>query len=484
MGANCGLIGDGCGGVIDCGTCPVGRACGSTGVPNQCGLGQVMCPGGGTTSLSGTAYLPTPPQFGPPDPLYGARVYVPGAPLPPFQPGVSCDRCDAAASGNPIVSTLTDVHGAFRLDNVPVGPDIPLVVQIGRWRRRVVIPMVNECQDNEVPANLLRLPRNQTEGDIPHIAMVTGDVDPLECVLRKIGIEDAEFTDPAGNGRVHFYLNNGATAGPGTLDQSDLWSEPGRLDQYDIVIEACEGGQTPRRPAELMALVDFTSRGGRFFATHWNFVWLDAIDPFRGTAMWASQMQHDTFPEPDPLPAMIDTSFPKGMALAEWLAAVGALTGPSRIDIFNPRHDVNATQGPGRRWIYTPMPSAVQHYTFNTPVSAAEDQQCGRVVFSSFHVTASTPGTFPHTGGMAFPRECATAPLTPQEKVIVFMLFDAASCITPDIPPGCVPRTCAQAGANCGPIGDGCGNIVECGACTAPDTCGGAGQANVCGHIG
>jgi hypothetical protein len=233
-----------------------------------------------------------------------------------------------------------------------------------------------------------------------------------------------------------------------------------------------------------MALVDFTSRGGRFFATHWNFVWLDAIDPFRGTAQWATQMQHDTFPEPDPLPAMIDTSFPKGMAFAEWLGVVGALAGPDRIDIFNPRNDVAAAVAPARRWIYTPTPSTVQHYTFNTPVGVAEDQQCGRVVFSSFHVTANIPGMFPHTGGMRFPTECTNAPLTPQEKVIVFMLFDVAGCITPDIPPGCVPRTCAQAGASCGPIGDGCGNIVDCGNCVLPDTCGGGGMANVCGRIG
>jgi len=38
------------------------------------------------------------------------------------------------------------------------------------------------------------------------MAMVTGDADSLECVLRKMGIADTEFTDPAGGGRVQFYL--------------------------------------------------------------------------------------------------------------------------------------------------------------------------------------------------------------------------------------------------------------------------------------
>ncbi|MFI5297151.1 MAG: hypothetical protein ACHREM_03555 [Polyangiales bacterium] len=34
---NCGLAGDGCGAVLDCGTCPVGLTCGGDGVPGLCG---------------------------------------------------------------------------------------------------------------------------------------------------------------------------------------------------------------------------------------------------------------------------------------------------------------------------------------------------------------------------------------------------------------------------------------------------------------
>lgn len=46
----------------------------------------------------------------------------------------------------------------------------------------------------------------------------------------------------------------------------------------------------------------------------------------------------------------------------------------------------------------------------------------------------------------------------------------------------CTPRTCAQANAECGLVGDGCGAVLDCGICTkAGETCGGAGQANQCG---
>ena len=47
----------------------------------------------------------------------------------------------------------------------------------------------------------------------------------------------------------------------------------------------------------------------------------------------------------------------------------------------------------------------------------------------------------------------------------------------------CVPKTCAGEGANCGVISDGCTSTLNCGTCTAPETCGGglAGTANRCG---
>jgi len=45
----------------------------------------------------------------------------------------------------------------------------------------------------------------------------------------------------------------------------------------------------------------------------------------------------------------------------------------------------------------------------------------------------------------------------------------------------CTPKTCAQLGASCGVASDGCGDVVSCGSCVPPQTCGGAGTANQCG---
>src|SRR5262249_60660266 len=40
-GANCGMIADGCGGTLDCGTCTLPETCGAGGRPNVCGLPPV-----------------------------------------------------------------------------------------------------------------------------------------------------------------------------------------------------------------------------------------------------------------------------------------------------------------------------------------------------------------------------------------------------------------------------------------------------------
>src|SRR6185503_17930857 len=120
-------------------------------------------------------------------------------PVGPLEPGAQCDRCGTTLSGGSLVSTTTDTEGKFLLtdvpttDRMPAGSTIPLVVQVGKWRRQLELPVVGECVDTSVdPANT-RLPKNHTEGDIPLMALTTGGADSLECLLRKIGLEDTEF---------------------------------------------------------------------------------------------------------------------------------------------------------------------------------------------------------------------------------------------------------------------------------------------------
>ena len=95
-----------------------------------------------------------------------------------------------------------------------------------------------------------------------------------------------------------------------------------------------------------------------------------------------------------------------------------------------------------QRWLYSGATNT-QSYTFNTPTNAAEKDQCGRVYYSSFHIGngRSVTGTFPGA--------CQNKPLTPQERVLEFTLFDLTSCIQTSTPPSapCAPRSCAAGSA-------------------------------------
>ncbi len=491
LGFTCGYAGDGCGGVLQCGICQYPDVCGGGGKPGHCGntlpctnlcQQQVACSGTATTSVSGTVFAATPAQFGSPDPVYDALVYVPNAPVQPFAPGVQCSQCGADVTGEPLVAVQTGPDGTFTLDNMPVGSNIPLVIQIGRWRRQVTIPSVAPCTNTALPAELTRLPRNSKEGDIPLTAIATGNADFTECLLLKMGIDQAEFTQPSGGGRVQMYMSTGSDDGPGTPSLDQLAGSVSTLEQYDLVVLPCEGTPDPNPPhtnAEMQNLISYTSAGGRVFATHYSYTWLETNGAFANTATWVPT--NPQFPPPSPLTAVVDTSFQKGQDFSTWLGDVGAQSGPGQLQIVNARSDLVSIASVSQQFLYTTA-SGVQaplQYGFYTPVGQPASQQCGRVVFSDFHVIDSGGN---QTNPPSFPAECAGGgPMSPQEKALEFQLFDLASCV-PASPQNCKPLTCAQQNIACGPAGDGCGKELDCGPCPSPLTCGGGGVYGQCGY--
>ena len=465
-GKYCGVIGDNCGKALDCGTCPAGQSCGGGGTPGVCGNAggvggggpctglecqKVTCPNGGKTTISGTVYDPAGRV-----PLYNVVVYINNAPVTPFAVGASCEKCTDGLSGKPVATALTDTNGKFVLEDVPVGSNIPLVITIGKWRRQIVIPQVAMCANTAVPAASTHLPRNKSEGEIPQIALTTGGADPLECLLRKIGISDSEFTVGGGSGRVHLFSgHDGSTrfAGQGGAfgaSDTELWDSLAHLRKYDVVLLACEGDQDPKlkpTPA-LQAMQDYTALGGRVFASHWHNYWLQAGPaPWPSVSTWYSAYsgneKHDLTTETGSMITKIDQTFPKGKALAEWLFNTGGSTMLGDLVVKAAQHSINkANTSLVQRWIYADnvkdvddvvWPNTMQYFTFNTPLQVPEDTQCGRVVYSDIHVS-SGDGT-----GQPFPNGCVTTTLSPQERALEFMFFDIASCIRSDMKPPVLP---------------------------------------------
>jgi hypothetical protein len=494
LGFDCGPAGDGCGGLLQCGMCSNGDICGAQS-PSVCGTGgptctglckqQVACDAGIPTTITGRVVAGTIPTYGTPDPVPGVLVYVPNAPLQPFQTGVSCG-CPPV-TGNPLVWTTTAVDGTFTLKNVPVGSNIPVAIQLGRWRREVTFNVTTACASSAVGD--IRMPRNRTDGlgnqaDIPLTALSTGTIDAMECVLLKMGVDAAEFTDPAASTgqRIHLHVGNGANGPGGMTQETTLTSSLPTLEKYDQVIFPCWASPVDKPAADLANMVSYTSAGGRMFATHFSYTWLYTNVPFSQTATWVADNEFTS------VTGDIDTSFARGATFGQWMTLVGAAAGtPPAFNITSPRSDFTNPVPPSLRYVYADDPTNGNyplHYTFDTPWMS--QNTCGRVEYSDFHVSDYTSiGTFPTecttnpTTGVAC-SAAAPCPLDSQEKALEYMIWDLGQCLTPQMPT-CTPLTCADQHIGCGPAGDGCGNEIMCGTCTPPQTCGGGGP-NQCGY--
>ena len=403
------------------------------------------CGGNVHTTVSGIVYDPAGRN-----PLYNVYVYVPNAPVQPITSGAVCTACQAPASGSPLPGAVqTDALGKFTVTDVPTGSNIPLVMQAGKFRRQIIIPTVNSCVDNPVGKKdsngletLTRLPRKQNEGNnnvdnIPQIAMATGGCDVLECLMRKIGIADTEFSS---TGRVHLFQGNGGASGSGSTSAYTFWSNKTELMKHDIVLNSCECSPYNRdtNGSAYTSVRDYLNGGGRFFGTHYHYNWFappTGPTEFQSTANWLSGVSGYG------PPFYINTTIPKGVALNQWIQNVWKSAPPpqGQINLAYAAGDVSQIQGKTTPWIYYANPNlssnaySTAYLSFNTPVSAQPAQQCGRAVFSDLHVSnGGGSGSFPSECGVGDP---LTTAMTQQETALEFLFFDLSSCVGDDTAP-------------------------------------------------
>jgi hypothetical protein len=399
------------------------------------------CSGGGSTTISGTIYDPAGKN-----PLYGVVAYVPNSTPAPLGEGASCYSCGDLYTGDPIAAAVTDAQGHFTIQNAPDGQDIPLVIQVGKWRRQFVIPSVGLCADTPTMDGSLTLPKNGTEGDLPQIAISTGGADTLECLLSRIGIDKDEYTAGAGGtGHIHIFHGSG---GPNTNPSSPkpeeaLWDKKEDIMPYDIVVLSCEGHETDNMNQQV--LFDYAEAGGRVFASHFHYSWFNS-GPFgaKNLATW-----HAGSNDIGDIEASVVTTdwsgqpFVRGQALHDWLDNVGALQN-DKLPIEVARHNADvkmANTPPSQPWLVVDgTTEQSQDFSFDTPFDTPPEQQCGRVVFSDMHVGAASND---YSGSSTTPQGCRDQDLSPQEKALEFILFDLSSCVTPNNlpmpPPGTPP---------------------------------------------
>ena len=382
------------------------------------------------TTISGTVFAPNGTLA-----LYGAQVYVPNVDPGPFEEQVTCSRCNDQLPGDPVVQGMSDTAGKFTISDVPSGTNVPLFITIGKWRRKVTIPTVTQCTDNPLDNTITSLPKNKTEGDIPKIAVATGSCDALECLIRKLGVSDSEFTTDSGAGRIHLYTSNGAAklANNSPLTAATtLWGDVNKMKKYDLMMFSCEcSPEADQKPQAYMNnLKQYADLGGRVFLSHYHSIWVEGEEgvPTHAPAVWPEVATCAT-DEYDTGTGIIDqVNNPKGSSFATWMTNVQGSATPGTIVINESRQSCSAVD-PARaeRWVFMPIGGTdyPQNFQFTTPNEAPKDDRCGKVVFSDMHVASGSTSS----SSTGFPGGCSATPLSAQEKALAFMFFDVASCV-------------------------------------------------------
>jgi hypothetical protein len=407
-------------------------------VPRDGSASPPLCPDGGHTTISGTVFAPNATL-----PLYNVIVFAPSGPLEPLGHGASCEPCGALNSAKAFATTLSDAMGHFVLVDPPTGKNVAMVVQVGKWRRSVVVPEVVPCTDNALgDPDLTRLPRNTTEGDMPMIAVTTGGADAIACMLPKLGIDASEF-GVSGATAITLYEGGGGQGPAGIQSAETLWNDVATMKTYDMLILSCEGTESvgdldggdsllstlgTKDSRSFAAMTKYLDAGGRIFGTDYMYTWWkDSPDPNLAAAA--------TIPGGAPSggsEVLLDTSFPKGKALADWLSFQYPMQAYATIDldvVFDNVSAANAatTQVWGRGTdVSTGDPTGHPRFmTVNTPVGNPAASQCGKAVHLDAHVNEDDDVN------ASYPAGCIS-PFSAAEKAFAFFFFDLAACIQVD----------------------------------------------------
>jgi predicted small lipoprotein YifL len=340
-------------------------------------------------SISGTVYAPNGTL-----PMANTLVYVTSKEPEPIPQGVYCDQCVTLAAGTFAMSAS---DGSVEIaTELPAG-DAWVVVQKGQFRR-VRKVTIEEDAPLELSKKDLTLPgeADPATGDtVPKMVVLKDsmDFDQIDESLKKLGITDFEVR----NNR-------------NLLDDED------KLMKYQIVFIPCGMDDDPRSASSPSKdnLQKFVAAGGKLYVTDWSYEFVR--QPFPGYVSWAQETSTlgsaATGDEWD-APATA-----QDQGLGDWLAATGE-TSFTVEGNWTTITSVNTVQGldpEGQPADITPkvwVTGKKSNGTFPTTVSF--ENQCGRVLFSTYH----TENHF--TGSKIFA----------QEKALLYVLLEVGVCVGP-----------------------------------------------------
>jgi hypothetical protein len=444
-----------------------GADSGSTGTDGGSDSGAGADSGGGEAgildfgqSCNGTPTILTGTVFAPNgvDPIPNVRVYA-AVQINPY-PASYCDKC-AAPIDPAYASATTAANGTFslNLDTVPASPTITFTIQIGRFRKHTTLN-VTACTTTSLPAPASGstpaqlvgtpnvLPGSSAAGDIPRIAVSTGNVDHLDQVLTTLGItewdcyEGRDVTSnpsctPLGGKNIAQVLYDGTATGISQYHMAFLSCAP---DAYAYFMAHPPTGVTSAEYQQGITnnTQTWVAAGGRVFVTDTSYDYI--AQAFPAAITWAGDAG-----SPQPIDGANLGCAPAGTGatsahavlypttiddptLAAWLSVVNILPTPT------PTPAIAQIQGYYQPW--SQMSSLASGTTLvadgampvdpsyatdmcnaptmkDVPLTATFDvPSCGRVEFSSYH-------TYTGTGASA---------TAANEKIMEYEIFNAAVC--------------------------------------------------------
>ncbi len=347
--------------------------------------------GGGTIpaigTLSGTVVAPEGTI-----PISGALVYLTTSAPPAIPDGVYCDTCVELDDSVP--HGFSNADGSFQIDTLYGGEQF-LVVQKGQFRR--VRPITIQSGPMQADPTATRLPSRMDKAqgdDIPKMAIQEGSYDDILNSLVELGIDQDQI----------------AVFGCSGFSCDSPFDDYATLSQYHIAFVPCSscGGSSGAQNSNIQ---QFVAAGGKFYVTDWSYQWMQA--PFPGYVTFdesggdACTLDNYTAPAVDMDPA-----------LSAWLAAQGVVN-PSfeaaytYIDALNTvaTTDLNGmpTMVTPKAWITGSTPQG------NKPLTVSFENQCGRVLFSTYHSESSTG-------------------LLPQELALLYVILEVGVCLNTVVP--------------------------------------------------
>lgn len=366
------------------------------------------------------------------EPVPGAVVYTTAGDAPAPRTG-ECNQCIGSES---VLSNVeTGIDGTFSI-SVSRGPQ-RLVIEKGLFARIVELD-VTECGTTiALEEEQTRLPKNESEGRIPKIAIGTGYYDFMENVVAKLGLGMVDASGFLVPGSQQFDLYDGAddvfgTGGP-TLES--LLRDRARLTTYDIVFINCGSapedgffgsGSVLSEPAVRDNLRAFVEGGGRLYVTDEAYDYVEQTFPrflgFEEAPSLGETPETEDAAELGEDLSRVDASVHDD-TLRAWLESLGHITGGTvGITGMIAGWTVIAETDPmlTTTWVSGPVTwtssSTFDSRTDVRPLTVTFDLGCGRVLYTSYHTDNSAFGS----GGTT---------LTAQELILAYLVLEIAECI-------------------------------------------------------